>query len=531
MNKDLEYITGAKEMPLDRRQVLIFTNNFEIDIAHLICKQLESKNYGIYRDGEKFFTIEEEEGKIKAYPVTAENLSITLNLLGVCLFVRGTQEKSRPSKLKSSEAAPIMSTPIFRKAVPVVESVGEVRLPIMKKNKGKYIFAPLPQGLARAEKVYSFDKVKIDWFNPFPLEKCRHILREVFKDFPFDGGGRLEDSRSFGGVVMALLGQFLRHNFNLFPIIQINGNQSGLGKSYLVESINAPFRRISAQNFPDDEKEIQKKLFTAALEKEPVIFIDEVSNTYSKALLTYTAGNTVKDRLLGMNKNVEVSHKMQFFINGKGIKSAQDFERRTVNIDLFAEEDARMRTFSRDADFIHLEDTRKNVLAALWGLCKAWEKAGAPVVRDVGVYATYKEYIQVTNSILTFAGYTSPLTERVLKMDTGDTALEALCELITMLADKITPSDDARPHTGLRVEYLVKDMVEAAEANDLLEVIVGASRNVSVTFGTKLRSLRGRKFTDSRGRLYKIGDKARGASTRYPIEILSEPTRTLESDY
>lgn len=510
---------------------LIFINSHDIDILNDIVQELKKKDFGIYRDGDKLFTIEELDGRVRAFPVTPETLGITLSMQGVCLFVRGTEESYRPAKLKSADALPLMSTCQFKRAVPVVESIGEVRLPVLRKNMGQYIFSPLPLGLSKDEKVYSMDKIKINWDNPYTLEKSKKILQEVFKEFPFDGGVRFEDSRSFGGVIAALLGQFLRHNFDLFPIIQVNGNQSGLGKSFLVEAINAPFGKIlSAQNFPDDEKEIQKKLFTAALEKEPVVYIDEVTNAYSKALLTYTTGNTVKDRLLGMNKSVEVSHKMQFFLCGKGIKSALDFERRTINIDLFYEDDARTRKFSRAADFIHCPDTRTHVLNALWGLCKAWENAKSPMIYDIGIYATYKEYIQIINSILVYAGYTSPLEERTLKMDTGDTAGDALLELLTLLADKIQPSDCARPHKGLCAEYLVKEMVEAADCNDLLDIIVGASKNASITLGNKLRALQGRVFVDSYGRKYKLGNKARGASTRYMMEILSEPTRELAAE-
>lgn len=518
-----EFGRGSESEKNAKAPARVFTDTYAIDVAEQICKLLKADNCGVYRDGEIVFTIEREKEKTRTPLITGENFSIMLEYQKICIFVKGNEEKMKPSRIKADMARAVMSTPIFRAAVPEIQSIEGVRLPVIKNTKGKITFEPMLAGCDKERKIYSFDEVPIMWSAPYSLENSILILKEVFKEFPFDGGGDVMLSRSFGGVIMALLGQFLRHNFELFPIIQINGNQSGLGKSFLVEAINAPFRHVSAQIFPDDAKEIQKKIFTAALEKEAVVFIDEAESAASKALLSCTASCYVKDRLLGSNKNVEVKHKMQFFINGQGIKSVKDFERRTINIDLFCEEDARKRIFTRAADFIYQKDTRGRVLASLWGLCKAWEKAGAPLLSDVGIYAAYKKYIQITNSILVHAGFTSPLEARVVKMDSGDVAGEALQEVLTNLADKIQPSDDSRPHAGLRAEYIVREIVEAAEMLDLLEVIVGGSRTPSVTVGTKLRRLKGRVFVDSYGRKYRIGEKTRGVSTRYPFEILTEP--------
>ena len=58
---------------------LIFTNSHDIDILNDIVQELKKKDFGIYRDGDKFFTIEELDGRVRAFPVTPENLGITVN--------------------------------------------------------------------------------------------------------------------------------------------------------------------------------------------------------------------------------------------------------------------------------------------------------------------------------------------------------------------------------------------------------------------------------------------------------------------
>lgn len=529
-------ILGDDPVPEEQIRAVprIFTNSHSVDIARDVRSAIREADCVIFRDTRGVFTIEDDGERLQRYLVTKDDLGIRLEELGICLFIKGNEEKYAPSKLTGHDAVGIMATKLFRDVVPEVSRMSEIRLPRVIRRGASLAFAPLPRGYDSDSKVFSADRLAINWDSPYTLEKSKKVLTSVFKDFPFDGGIPLERSRSFGGVIMALLGRFLQHNFKVFPLVQVNGNQSGLGKSFLVEAINAPFQQIAAQNFPDDEKEIQKKLFSLALEGEAVVFIDEASKAFSKALLTYTGGaGIVKDRVLGKNQMVEVGTAMQIFLNGRGIKSSIDFERRTLNIDLFHEDDARLRSFERPPDFIHLPDTRKQVLQALWGLCKAWEKAGAPLVGEVGIYSTYKEYIRLTNSILLFAGYTSPLEERVLNMDTGDTAGGALQEILVMLADQIQPpADDAgRQNAGMQRKYTVAEIMEAARVNDKLEIIVGASRQPEATLGTKLREMKGRRFVDSYGRRFLVGDKMRSASTCYPFTILSEPVRGLDTEY
>lgn len=87
----------------------------------------------------------------------------------------------------------------------------------------------------------------------------------VFADFPLDGGPcHTIQSRSLGAIVTAMLGQFLHHCIDLFPMVCVNANQPGTGKSFCVQAMLAPFYgEISAGNHLEDDNEFRKTLNAA----------------------------------------------------------------------------------------------------------------------------------------------------------------------------------------------------------------------------------------------------------------------------
>lgn len=441
-----------------------------------------------------------------------------------------------PTSLSPAQAKIILSSDIVREAVPEIKEIMPLRLPICyRMANGNYRFAPAKQGYDPETKIYSLDFMPIDWSPTaaWPLQRCVRALIHVFKDFPLDGGTvPIMQSRSMGTIVTAMLGQFLHHGLTLFPMIAVNANQPGTGKSFCVQAMLAPFYgEISAGNYLEDDNEMRKTLNSAILEGQSVFFLDDIATLSGRVLPRYITLKSVKDRILGTNKNFEKENRMQFFVTGNGLKTNKDIERRVLPIDLFTAEDAPTRTAKlQDLKEEHFTNTawRADMLRALWGLCLHWQNAGCP--RRATPMASFKTYIDLCANIAMAAGFADPLSPRPINLDTGDTMGAALLELVILVADSILPADPTGPHTGLTETKKVSDLVDIARDADLLDIITNAAREPAAILGRQMRKLNGRRLKDSHGREFEIGNATRAVRTAYPFVIRSEPTRTLEED-
>ena len=443
-----------------------------------------------------------------------------------------------PTSLSPAQAKILLASDVIREAVPEIKEILPLRLPICyRMANNNYRFAPAKTGYDPETKIYTLDFLPIDWSPTaaWPLQRCQRALLHVFKDFPLDGGTvPIMQSRSMGTIVTAMLGQFLHHGITLFPMIAVNANQPGTGKSFCVQAMLAPlYGEISAGNYLEDDNEMRKTLNSAILEGQTIFFLDDIATLSGRVLPRYITLKSVKDRILGTNKNFEKENRMQFFVTGNGLKTNKDIERRVLPIDLFTAEDAPTRT-ARLTDLKEEHFTnpawRADMLRALWGLCLHWQNTGCP--RRATPMASFRTYIDLCANIAMAAGFADPLGPRPINLDTGDTMGAALIELVTLVADGILPPEDDpyRPHTGLTATYKVSQLVDLARENDLLDIITNAAREPAAILGRQMRKLNGRRLKDSHGREFEIGNATRSVRTAYPFIIRSEPTRTLEED-
>lgn len=533
-------LTGTPAEPLQPCHKVFVTSTYDIlaeDISHCL------KGRGLYRQDNSYCTIEPADTStgFQFIPMTPVRLGTWLPYAGICTFLappRGENDPPRPTNLTKTLADYVLASDILRTTTPVIKEVSPLRLPLLSYKNGRATFTPAPIGYDPGTQIYTLDSITISWdkHTAKPLDWCRLVLCKVFQDFPLDGGGLHPiQSRSMGAIVTAMLGQFLHHSLPLFPIVIANANQPGTGKTFLVQTMLAPFYgAVAPGNYTDDDNEMRKTLNSALFNGAPYFFLDDLSVIAGRVLPRFVTAAYIKDRELGKNVMFEKPQRMQFFLTGNNLKTSTDIERRTLPIDLFYDGDATTRT-----DFTTLKEEyltniewRRSMLEALWGLCVHWENQGAPALTGVPALTSFKPYVATAASIAVAAGFTSPFAERPVNLDTGDTKKAALIRLVILIADTILPpaDDPTRPHTGLSESFTVAQMVDIARTNHLLDIIVGSTRDQIISLGYQIRNLNGRRFTDSHGRSFMVGDKRRSASTLYPFHILSEPTITNQEN-
>lgn len=506
-----------------------------------------------YKDGDYgTVIIDHSDQKYLFHKIDPDRFTTWLEEQNICYFYAlskkpaATEANPDPqpipvrTSLSPAQAKIILASDAIRFSVPEIKEIAELRFPLsFKQPDNTYRFAPAPIGYDPTTKIYSIDFLPIDWspHMAWPLQKCLKAISFVFGDFPLDGGKiPLQHSRSFAAIVTAMLGQFLRHSIPLFPMVAINANQPGTGKSFCAQTILAPFYGlISANNYLEDDNEMRKYLNSAIMEGQSVFFLDDIATLAGRVLPRYVTMRKIRDRVLGKNTTFEKENRTQFFVTGNQLKTSTDIERRVLPIDLFIAEDAPSHTATLSnlkEEHFSLPEWRKDMLRALWGLVLNWVKLGCP--RKAKPMSSFKTYTDICSNIVIAAGLADPLSPRQVNLDTGDTMKAALIELVIYLADQISPPEDDpyRPHTGLQTTYKLEEVINIATEQQLLDTITNAARDPKAKIGRQMRALIGRRFTDSYGRQFQIGDatRTRAARTAYPFLILSEPTRTLEDD-
>lgn len=444
------------------------------------------------------------------------------------------------TSLSEAMARVVLSSDIFRDSIPEIEEIVNVRLPIMAVKDGKPHFEPAAAGYDPKTKLYSLDSLPIQWDKTYPLDAVRKVFINIFSEFALDGGliGGCGDvtptqSPSLAACVCSMLGQFLHHCIDKFPLIIYNANKQGTGKTFLARVCLAPvWGDVPVCNYQSDENELRKTLNSLLFSNEKICLLDDVKTLSNNTLNRYITSSIIKDRELGQNRVFSKRNRMQFFATGNNLKSTADIERRSIPVDLFYARDVKSRKFkfTITEESIQHKAWRADICQGLWSIVKHWEQAGCPALVPRGALPSFDFYCYFAINATIFAGFANPLGARIVNLDTGDVMGHALKEVIIALADNIM-ADPGCAETGLTRDYTVRDIIEAAEAQHKLDIVTNSASDSKKAMGLALRAIKGNEYKDSWGRWFSVGDRRSSASTLYRFTILSERTRQLESNY
>lgn len=486
----------------------------------------------LYRHGGGYVTLHKEGDRINLLPIDKDRFSTWVERY-VYPCKHTDEGLGAPTSLSPAQCAIILASDALRERVPELEQVSYLRLPVGRCEGGKWRFRPVVEGYDPESKTYTVDACPIDWSEIFPLDEAKDALIRIFSEFPLDGeilakkGGidrtQAFRSRSLGACVAAMLGQFLRLNIDLFPMIVINANQVSTGKSFLAKVIMSPVNGIVASdNYIEDENEFRKSLNTMVFEGQAVCYLDDIRTLVSNVLNRFVTSPKVHDRILGTNKTFDLPNRMQFFVTGNQLKASPDVVRRSMNIDLFFSERATDRVFQGIVTEEMLDDPkfRSYVLRLLWSLVKHWEMAGSPKVPHK-VPLSFGRYADLAINIACWAGFCDPGAPALVDMDSGDAIGDAMIRLVTCLADFIQPGQGATPLR--KAIYRVSDIARVAERLDILDIITLGARDQTRSIGAHMRRFKGRTITDHWGRKVMISDKRTAACSTYPFTVVEVP--------
>jgi hypothetical protein len=295
----------------------------------------------------------------------------------------------------------------------------------------------------------------------------RFLMLEYLGDFPFDG----EASRQH--ALGALLLPFVRLMINgPVPLQCADASTPGTGKGLLQRALMFPALGGMLPALPgvlDDDEELRKKITTSLMRGQQVIRWDNVTQRVDSAVLSSVLTEPVwQDRVLGLNRDVEIPVHAIFLMNGNNLQFSQEIARRAVpsRLDLakhagglkFAEEPWRRAGFRHPELTAWARAQRGNLVHAALTVIQAWIAAGRPAgVRTIG---SFEQWARVTGGIVEFAAggpqwsafldglddlYADAVTERDEKIVFLETWLERLGDVPVTTQHLIVNLGDVDP--------------------------------------------------------------------------------------
>ena len=300
-------------------------------------------------------------------------------------------------------------------------------------------------------------------------------------------------------------------------MIVYNGNQPGTGKSTLARMTLYPvYGEAVAKGVNRNPDELRKILDTAALERKPYLFLDDLADLRSNELNAFVTSNSWSARVLGHSRTEEAPIESQVIITGNQLDIGAELERRALVVDLFFASDTLARRFAHEIsdEWLMKSETRAKMLAFSWSAVRHWRDTNFQ--NDPEAYRpSFEAYASLVGSIVAAGGYPGPFTPRECKMG-GDDEGHAIQALLRAAASKVEDHG---------TEYLrPDDLLALATELEVLDLIVRSAKNPRQSLGHKMRRWQGRQLTDDKGRLFAFGKHENNRGAIYPVTILSVPS-------
>jgi hypothetical protein len=465
----------------------------------------------IFRFGESLATVD-ESGRIAG--MTAERFPSWVE--SWLAFTRPANDAPRVESIGKDLAGKIMAADQFRDYLRELKAVSEVRLPVWRGEGDARRVELAPEGYDDATGLFTVNR--IPYQDDMSAEEAWGVLWDCLKAFPFDSEGENEVKRrrSFAAQVAAMLGVFCHALFpegTPRPMLIYNANQPGSGKSLLMRVSLAPVHGPPAESGkPETEAEFEKVLDSAAIARKPFLVLDDCRSIHSQALNRFVTSPVHECRLMHSQRLAVVSKTTQVIATGNGLAISQDLDRRALVIDLFEAGEAAARSFANEITpgWLFLPDTRARFLAALWALVRRWRDAGAPMMTEHR-RGSFEDWSGVIGGMVMACGLANPFAPRTAESG-GDEAGRALRLVLGKMVGDAPLEIPPILTTG--------EILERAEEDGLLEMIVGFPKDAKKVLGNKLKHLKGRHLIDSQRRTFEFGRREIATGARYPVRFL-----------
>ncbi|MDA7888275.1 hypothetical protein N9A86_02690 [Akkermansiaceae bacterium] len=478
----------------------------------------------LFRFGESYVTIGRERGDLE--PMTSDRFRSWCE--SYLYATRPKGEGQIAATMTRDFAGMILASDRFKEQIREIKAINTVRLPAWRgssevkvsrsgpfwlKEGSDLHIELLPPGYDERTKTFTLELVK--YRHDLPLLDAAKFFSEVLSRFPWAMEEETTNTRSLGVHFSAMIGVYCASLFTegtVKPMIVYNGNQPGSGKSLLMRMALAPVHGEPAESTKPNNEELRKILDIAALNRKPYLVLDDVAFLNSNELNRFTNSPVHEPRILGQSRTETRYNVTQVLVTGNQLSLAEDLVRRSLVVDLFEAGKATERTFEKELtpDWLCLSENRAKFLAALWAIVREWNKNGRPACKEAR-HTSASQWASVIGAIVHHLNpKLKPFAKRTFSLG-GDESGAALEALVCGLASGL-------PKEGR--EFRTADLIEEAEALNLLEAIAGHAKDPRKTIGHKVAKLRGRVFTDSQGRRFEFGKLNKSFGAVYPIRFL-----------
>ena len=309
-----------------------------------------------------------------------------------------------PLSMGKSTAEIMVAAPQFREALPRVDRILDLPIPILCSD-GRIRY-PRP----------GYDPDFLTYLVPgappiaeMSLDEAKCLLKALFEEFCF------KDRQSLVHAIAAFLTPFCRGLFGRWnartPVFLYKANRERAGKDYLANLRAILYEGRCNEDAPlgSDVPETRKKITSAlAAGRRSIHMANCRGHIDNSALEMLATAEVWSDRLLGENTEISIPNELEISLSANtGLTYTPDFANRCRIISLhYEEEDANARVFRRPDLHGWLRANRHRFVSALAALVTHWDRQGRPP--GPSPFTSFPLWARTVGGIMTAAGLGDP---------------------------------------------------------------------------------------------------------------------------
>jgi hypothetical protein len=363
----------------------------------------------------------------------------------------------------------IIQAPTLRSNGTILENPGYDEQTGLYFNSGNISFPPIPHHPSKEDAI-----------------KSLQMLLKILEGFPFEN----DESKSVS--ISAILTAIIRKSIRTAPLHGYTAPKMASGKSLLADVVGliACGQSNSAIPQAENEAEEKKRLLAVLAEGDSIICYDNIERPFgSAALCSVLTQENFKERLLGLNKTLNVPTNATFLATGNNLTFVGDTSTRAILCRLDPKcERPEDRSFDIDLRN-YIPNNRVELVIACLTILRAYHVAGRPK-QDIKQFGRFEDWSDWVRSSLIWLGMADPCESRK-EIENADPVRMSLGELLLSWHDYLGD-----------FSFRIKDVVKKAEndqseqAQNLLDVLKDLSKGHG---DINIRSL-GNKFAEFKGR-------------------------------
>jgi hypothetical protein len=262
------------------------------------------------------------------------------------------------------------------------------------------------------------------------MDRLPPHMYELLRDFCF------KEDADVANIVAVLITSLLVTRFirDGKPVVLLDGNQPGLGKTLLVRIIGIVLDGVDPKiiHYTADDEELQKRICaTLRGSSQSQLLIDNAKTKtetaiHSAALEANSVAAEVSLRILGKSENYTRPNDVLWYVTMNNTKSSPDLVSRGLPVRQFYEGNPRTRKFGKRNPLKYAQEHRQEILGELVGMVVRWNQLGRP---DGEQQHRLTEWARIIGGIMTINGFPEFLTNLDTAAADFNTALDMLAAL------------------------------------------------------------------------------------------------------